>query len=564
MRGRERGTGLGAPGSGLGARCSVLGAPGSVVRGQVERGATRCCAWLLTTLCAALPLGLSAQSQWRPEDRTIVGSFTHVTAVAASYNVVYVTSLDAVVQWEPATRRFGLPIAADVPGGLTRVTGGVVDPLDQSLWLAETNGWIHYEPLLRRWSEGFASGPVLQLALDRSDPSGTVYLRTARGWESAPRGALSTFPSSPPRQPISPNTVLDALRAAPQLDANRARILTAPGLGPTRYTSAAHAPDDSGWWLGTDGAGALFLRFASAYPDRYPLGLPGDQVGALFAAPGGVWALTERGLTSVASLSFVAQQLDTVDWRLGDPVFGQPFNAVRHLIGVDTMLWAATDEGAIGFPISGGRARRLGLADGLPDPRVYAVVAERGRVYFGTWAGIGQLVDSGGSSVRRIAPAFADRALSLAAQGDTLWVGTLNGLFRWVAGAEDLVQAAGWGSAVRLRKPVVALTWRGDTLVAFTEDELLWRDPAKGSWTEGPVLSGVVGPIRAAVDDESGLWVAGARGAGFVRLGGPIERPLLLGDALPGAVNDLAIDDKYLWVATDHGLARFALDFIRP
>lgn len=512
-----------------------------------------------------LPLSLAAQSSWRPEDRTIVGSFTRITAVAASYSVVYVTSLDAVVQWQPGTRQFGLPVAAEVPGGLARVTGGVVDPLDQSLWLAETNGWIHYEPLLRRWSEGFASGPVLQLALDRSDPSGTVYLRTARGWESAPRGALSSFRSAPPRQPFGPNMVLDAIRAAPQLDANRARILSTPGLGQAHYTCAAHAPDDSGWWLGTDGAGVLFLRFASAYPDRYPLGLPGDQVGALFAAPGGVWALTERGPTSLAGLSFVAQQLDTVDWRLGDPVFGQPFNAVRHLVGVDTMLWAATDEGAVGFPIPGGRALRVGLADGLPDPRVYAVVAERGQVYFGTWAGIGALVDSGGRlRVRRIAPAFADRALALAAAGDSLWVGTLHGLFRWVPSAADLVQAEGWGSSVRFRKPVVALSWRGDTLVAFTEDEMLWRDPGSGGWTEGPVLSSIVGPIRAGVDDQRGLWVAGARGTGFVRLGGPIERPLLVGDALPGAPNDLAIDDRYLWVATDRGLVRFALDYIRP
>ncbi|MGH7532154.1 MAG: hypothetical protein ACREL4_02575, partial [Gemmatimonadales bacterium] len=119
-------------------------------------------------------------------------------------------------------------------------------------------------------------------------------------------------------------------------------------------------------------------------------------------------------------------------------------------------------------------------------------------------------------------------------------------------------------SNIRLRKPVTALVWRGDTLVAFTEDEMLWRDPAGHGWTEGPVLSGIVGPIRAAVDDRDGLWVAGTRGVGYARLGGPIERPLLLGDALPGAANDVAIDDSYLWVATDHGLVRFALDFIRP
>lgn len=520
---------------------------------------------LLLLVCAPAPLHLSAQSFWRPEDRTIVGSFTRITAVAASYTTVYVASLDAVVQWQPGTRSFGLPVPAEIPGGLSRVTAGLVDPLDGSLWLSETNGWIHYEPDLRRWTEGFASGPVLQMALDRSDPSGTLYLRTARGWESAPRGAVNAFPSQAPRQPIVPNTVLEAIRENPQIDANRAAILSTPGLGQGRYTCAARSPDGSGWWLGTDGAGVLFLQLGAGFPQHHALGLPGDQVGAVFAAPGGVWVLTERGATSLAGLSFVSARLDTADWRLGDPVFGQPFTAVRKLVGVDTTLWAATDQGAVGFPIRGGRDRRLGLADGLPDERVFAVAAEHGNVYFGTWAGIGQLVDSAGRlRVRRVAPAFADRALSLIAEGDTLWVGTLNGLFRWAPGEEDLRQAAGWGSLPRFRKPVVALAWRADTLVALTEDEMLWRDPASRSWTEGPVLSGIVGPIRAVVDDRDGLWVAGARGVGFARLGGPIQRPLLTGDALPGFATDLAIDDDFLWVATDHGLVRFALDYVRP
>jgi hypothetical protein len=40
-------------------------------------------------------------------------------------------------------------------------------------------------------------------------------------------------------------------------------------------------------------------------------------------------------------------------------------------------------------------------------------------------------------------------------------------------------------------------------------------------------------------------------------------RPLGEGD-LPGAVNDLAVDDDYLWAATDGGLVRFRLNVIRP
>lgn len=508
---------------------------------------------------------VAAQSRWRPEDRTVIGSFRRITAVAASYTTTYVASLDAVVQWQPGTRSFGLPIPADVPGGLVRVRAGLVDPLDGSLWLQETNGWIHYEPFLQRWTEGFASGPVVQIALDQADPSGALYLRTARGWESAPRGALSSFPSAAPRQPIVPNTLLDAFRQNPQLDANRAAILTAPGGGSARYTCAARAPDDSGWWLGTDGRGVLFLPLGAALPVQYPLGLPGERVGAVLAVPGGVWVLTERGPDAAGALSFVAADLDTIDWRLGDPIFGQPFSAVRRLIGVDTMLWAATDQGAVGFPIPGGRGQRLSLSDGMPDQRVYSETAAHGNVYFGTAAGIAQLVDSAGRlRVQRIAPTFADQALALVAHGDTLWVGTSLGLFQWTPGAEDLTLARGWGPGPRFQVPVTGLLWRADTLVALGPNDLFWRDPGNGSWTEGPVLSAAIGPLRVAVDGETGLWVAGPRGFGFARLSGPLQRPEVMGDALPGPINDLAVDANYLWVGTSAGLVRFALDAIRP
>jgi ligand-binding sensor domain-containing protein len=72
-----------------------------------------------------------------------------------------------------------------------------------------------------------------------------------------------------------------------------------------------------------------------------------------------------------------------------------------------------------------------------------------------------------------------------------------------------------------------------------------------------------VGRLRRFVAEGPGFWVAGDRGIGFARLGMPPVRLLLQGD-LPGAVNDLAVDEEFLWVATDRGLVRFRLNAIRP
>ena len=114
-----------------------------------------------------------------------------------------------------------------------------------------------------------------------------------------------------------------------------------------------------------------------------------------------------------------------------------------------------------------------------------------------------------------------------------------------------------------MHAPVVALASLGDTLVGLTRDQMLWRDPRSGAWTLGPNLSGVLGGLRSFVSDGAGFWVAGDRGVAFARLATPPIRPLRAGD-LPGAANDVAVDDKFLWVATDAGLVRFRLDAVRP
>jgi hypothetical protein len=118
-------------------------------------------------------------------------------------------------------------------------------------------------------------------------------------------------------------------------------------------------------------------------------------------------------------------------------------------------------------------------------------------------------------------------------------------------------------ASASLQGAVVDLAPLADTLVALTRDEMLWRDPRTKRWTLGPNLSNLLGRLRRFVAEGPGFWVAGDRGVGFARLGTPPLRPLREGD-LPGAANDLAVDDQYLWVATDRGLVRFRLDAIRP
>ncbi|MFI5211037.1 MAG: hypothetical protein ACHQ2E_11375, partial [Gemmatimonadales bacterium] len=199
---------------------------------------------------------------------------------------------------------------------------------------------------------------------------------------------------------------------------------------------------------------------------------------------------------------------------------------------------------------------------GLPDTRVYAVLARQGRIVAGTARGLAEISDSG--KLKRIAPSFGDPVNALEMADDTLWVGTRLGLFALKRGGLDLQLPASLDQGPAYRDPVLAIAWLGDTLVALNPDRLLYRVPATGKWTLGPTISIELGTLRTMVVYADGLFIAGDRGVGFVRVNSPPFRVILVPDDLPSAPRDLAVDDDFLWVATASGLVRWNVSVVGP
>jgi ligand-binding sensor domain-containing protein len=443
---------------------------------------------------------------------------------------------------------------------LARVFAALTDPLDNSLWLARPDGWVHYQPDLQLWDQGTVPEGVAGIAFDRDDPAAGLYLRTRRDWALLPRGGAVPVPARPPRSPLAPASVTDAIRSNPALQANAAAILTDTRLRSVRYTAAARSFDNRGWYLGTSGIGALYLPDGAPLPERLPFGLPSSIAGAVFSWPGGVWVATNRTALSDASLTFVGQDLAEFYSLPGTSAVGTPFNQVRELAGQGRSVWAATDLGVARVEPADSSVQLVDERRGLPDSRVYSVVSRGGRIFVGTAHGLARVGES--LKVDRVAPGYSGAVYAVFPAGDSVWAGTPVGVLLAVPNQPDLVRPAGMSSP-SLQAGVVDLAPLADTLVALTQDQLLWRDPRTRQWTLGPNLSALLGRLRRFVADGPGFWVAGDRGVAFARLGTPPVRPLRDGD-LPGAANDLAVDDQYLWVATDGGLVRFRLNAIRP
>jgi hypothetical protein len=514
---------------------------------------------LVLSLVARVALGQSSRD-WRPSDRTIIGDFTRVTSIATALDRVYVTSPTSALIWQPQSRRWEGPFTPPDPAILADVFAALVDPLDQSLWLARSDGWVHYQPDLDLWDEGRVGEGVVTIALDQDDPAAGLFLRTRRGWYLVPRAGFMAMPTRPPRRPLTPATVDDALRASPTLQTNAAQILLDERMRTVRYTAAARAFENSGWYLGTSGAGLLFLPDGAAIPERLPFGLPSLRVSAVMSWPGGVWVATDRTSQSDAALTFVGAELSEFTTLRGLPATGVPFTRVLELAGRGRAVYAATDFGVARVEAENGRYELIDERRGLPDSRVYSLASRLDRVIAGTAHGLARI--DGELQVERPAPEFNDAAYAVFPRGDSIWVATPRGLYLALPNERNLVRPAAL-AATSLQVAVVALGSLGDTVVAMSRDQLLWRNPSSGGWTLGPNLSGLLGRLRAFAAEGPGLWVAGERGIGFARLGGPPVRAVGESD-LPGIATDVAADRDYLWVATDRGLVRFRLDAIRP
>src|SRR5688500_4409031 len=119
---------------------------------------------LALSLAATLSSPTFAQSftrDWRPEDRTVLGDFSRVNAIATSSDRVFITSPAGVLIWNPQFQRWEGSFDPPSRGMLDGVFTGLADPLDNSLWLARADGWVHYQPDIQLWDQGAVPEGVL-------------------------------------------------------------------------------------------------------------------------------------------------------------------------------------------------------------------------------------------------------------------------------------------------------------------------------------------------------------------------------------------------------------------
>jgi hypothetical protein len=502
----------------------------------------------------AAPLTAQVGSRWRPDERVVISDFNHVEGIGVGRDAVYVVTRAGIGIYDRRFHRWEPPVTPLEGFTGEQVFTALVDPVDRSLWMGTMSGLVRYDPALRLFDRTFVPGGVVELLFDRDDPFRGLYYRGRAGWEFLPRGmpvpSRATSLPQTSRQ-IRSGTVDRMLRTVPHVATSVPMLLSDERLRRYRFTAAGQAPDNEDVYLGTDGLGVLRIDLA-ANAEPLPYGLLAPQVGAIVATDDGVWTAT--GATAERrGFAFVARDAQRYAYEEGPRATGFPFRVVFDVAARDGTLWAATDVGL--FVVRpGDRTERLAAGVIAQSNRVLAVEMVPTGVWVGTERGLYWVSDNG--DVTHVDVGVVVPILALAAHGDSVWVGGSAGLgLTWV-GAEEIVVPHDVGSEPLLQDPIVAVAVRGETVAAATRERIAWRAP-HGEWIVERVLMGELGDLSVLAADGDGVWIGGERGVAFYRFGSRAFAVYNAPGDVPGRVRDLAVDDRFLWVATDRGLVRF-------
>jgi ligand-binding sensor domain-containing protein len=515
---------------------------------------------LLCCASAAFPQVAPATRQWRPEERALLTDLSYVTAVAATQNVVYAATPFGLGVYDRGFSRWRETVGPleGYPAG--PITAMAADPSDDTAWLAGQGTWLAWQPFTRQWTSGVLPGTADQVVLDAANPSAGAYFHTTAGWFVVARGSFTAVAARPPAGRLGALTALDVQRRLPAFDAIRLRIEQDEFLRPYRVTSATSVPVTNEVILGTSGNGTFSVDPVGYATAHLPMGLLGGAAGAIAAWRGQVCAATDARIAAqrrgIACFEEDAGDLSVVEGTHGVPSL--PGTAVHALLVTERAVWCATNAGLVRSDRRRGQLLRLDARDALPSDDARALAPAGTGVWVGTSRGVALVPDTG-RALLVAQTVEGDAVLSLLVFRDTLFVGTVSGLFALPPLGDRLFAVSGPGP---LREPIVALAARGDTVLAATESRFVVR--VGGEWRVLEPPGARIGRVTGLAADPAGYWVSGTQGLAFYDPSRAVWNALVSPGDVPMPVSGVAVSRSYVWAATPIGVVRYERRVLLP
>jgi hypothetical protein len=244
------------------------------------------------------------------------------------------------------------------------------------------------------------------------------------------------------------------------------------------------------------------------YQARWISSLPSDDVQDIEVTGDSIWFATELGLSLFNSRKN--------EWKNFDQRQGLYSREILDLLEHDRILYIATDKGINTLNLSSGIIKRI-KDDNIILATIYQIAAQR----------------------------------------DTIWIGTNRGIFRQRAGS------AGWEEVITTAAisdlPVIAVESYQDEVWFCSPEGVFWYNGKNRRWESFPQLGmEIQGPFFDLAVNSKSVWVSTTEGLlkynremNFWKIFTPMDGLL----SVP--CYRLLLDGDYLWIANHFGITQF-------
>jgi len=496
-----------------------------------------------------------------------VGPFATVSAIAVSPARTFVVAEGGLAIYDRNRRGWLPPLALGFAGPRSPISAercaAITNLIGDAVWIACGSRVTVVRPAIGAVWATDVGQQVMTLAIDRGGADAYALGRS-----------VVVVSASGTARPLAPGESVPAERIGGRVavggDAALLQTVSDPlllrddALRVWQATAVARGDGASETWVGTRGGGVFLADIDFHRSRQLPFGLRAGMVRSVARTATGVmivedpapWS-ADRSLVTTAS-----DDLTTWEW----PSLYTSLGALSAVVAREGTVCAAGELGA-GLasvaPLAGSPTAVLTDDHRVFDPASTALATRDGCVV-GTDRGPVLLpwpanaADAGGTRALGITPPVR----ALASSGDTVWIGTLGGLYRAVGGA----------NAVPVRLPasvspdIVALTLT-DMGLAIASTGELWLGAGAGRTAEftRPTASlARLGRLAALASDERTLWIGGSNGAlALVVASGqamavPLDEPNAMAAPPLGGreVRSIALAPGVAWLGTAAGVVR--------
>lgn len=327
-----------------------------------------------------------------------------------------------------------------------------------------------------------------------------------------------------------------------------------------RYSISDMILDESGnYWIGTWGNGAARASITSRVVERLPFGLTQNRVGTIYSEDSLLWlggrfhSQRRSGITGFDPNTFRSIQIES------GVTNGFPAANINCLIGDDDYLYLGTDEGLMLMDRSSFRImRQIERRHGLIDDKVTSLAAVGDTLFVGTQGGL-SIITHEYDSIAAVYPEqfFNHTIYDIEHIGGHIWIASSVGAFRLSLKTFKLQSYI--DKDALLFSHVYDIFGEGDNIWFAADGGLLRLNRNSGKSQKFQDQSSLPFP-RVVAANEYLAAISSSRGVLIFFLNDDdfrTSREFSIEDGLASSeVSSLFLSGDYLWIGTDKGLTR--------